>query len=227
MERFTEQSNVREVAGQIRSEVQSLPVKNTAAIRSVRRDFSNRLKTAEPVFIFDLATELIKTPGLRWFAYELLRYHKATFTSIGPAELEAFGQGINSWDTVDSFARTLSGPAWLKGQVPDSLIHRWTHSKDFWWRRSALVSTVALNTRSQGGYGDVERTLAVCRLLVNDHEDMVDKAMSWALRELVVHDPEALSAFLDENDAALSARVKREVRNKLTTGLKNPKKDGL
>jgi hypothetical protein len=28
--------------------------------------------------------------------------------------------------------------------------------------------------------------------------------------------------FLDEHEAALAARVKREVRNKLTTGLKNP-----
>jgi 3-methyladenine DNA glycosylase AlkD len=151
-------------------------------------------------------------------------YHKATFQRMDPAELELYGQGLNSWDTVDSFARILSGPAWLKGQVPDSLIQEWTRSEDFWWRRAALVSTVALNTRSQGGRGGITRTLAVCRLLVNDHEDMVDKAMSWALRELVVHDPEALNAFLEENETALSARVKREVWNKLTTGLKNPSK---
>jgi hypothetical protein len=30
------------------------------------------------------------------------------------------------------------------------------------------------------------------------------------------------SAFVLEHDASLGARVKREVRNKLTTGLKNP-----
>jgi 3-methyladenine DNA glycosylase AlkD len=83
---------------------------------------------------------------------------------------------------------------------------------------------VALNVRSHGGYGDVLRTLAVCRLLVDDHDDMVVKAMSWALRALVVHDPEAVWAFLREHDAVLAARVKREVRNKLTTGLKYPKR---
>jgi 3-methyladenine DNA glycosylase AlkD len=62
----------------------------------------------------------------------------------------------------------------------------------------------------------------VCRLLVADHEDMVVKALSWALRELVVHDPQAVGAFLEEHEGVLAARVKREVRNKLMTGLKNP-----
>jgi 3-methyladenine DNA glycosylase AlkD len=124
---------------------------------------------------------------------------------------------------VDSFARTLSGPAWLHGQVSDALIHRWARSEDHWWRRAALVSTVALNVRSRGGTGDVPRTLAVCRLLVDDHDDMVVKALSWALRELVAHDPEAVRAFLGAHDEVLAARVKREVTNKLTTGLKNPR----
>jgi 3-methyladenine DNA glycosylase AlkD len=53
---------------------------------------------------------------------------------------------------------------------------------------------------------------------------MVVKAMSWALRELVPHDPQAVSAFLAENNQVLAARVKREVNNKMQTGLKNPKK---
>jgi 3-methyladenine DNA glycosylase AlkD len=51
---------------------------------------------------------------------------------------------------------------------------------------------------------------------------MVVKALSWALRQLVVHDRDAVWSFLKEHDDVLAARVKREVRNKLTTGLKNP-----
>ena len=51
---------------------------------------------------------------------------------------------------------------------------------------------------------------------------MVVKAMSWALRELVVHDADAVDQFLNEYKGALAARVQREVRNKLRTGLKNP-----
>ena len=127
-------------------------------------------------------------------------------------------------ESVDGFARILAGPAWLAGQVPDELIHKWAHSTDRWWRRAALVSTVALNMRSQGGMGDIPRTFAVCRLLVDDRDDMVVKAMSWALRALVVHDPDAVRGFLAEYKELLAARVKREVRNKLETGLKNPRR---
>jgi 3-methyladenine DNA glycosylase AlkD len=159
----------------------------------------------------------------RWIAYELIHGHSPAFERLGEAELEEFGRGINSWWTVDSFARTLSGPAWLKQQVPDELILKWARSEDRWWRRAALVSTVALNVRSQGGKGDSRRTLQVCRLLIEDHDDMIEKAMSWALRELVVHDEKAVQDFVDEHDKILAARVKREVKNKLRTGLKNPR----
>jgi len=38
-----------------------------------------------------------------------------------------------------------------------------------------------------------------------------------------VRDPDAVRAFLAAHDAVLAARVKREVRNKLRTGLKNPR----
>ena len=53
---------------------------------------------------------------------------------------------------------------------------------------------------------------------------MVVKALSWALRALVVHDPDAVRGFLVEHDDVLAARVKREVNNKLETGLKNPRR---
>jgi len=150
--------------------------------------------------------------------------HPGAFHSMGADELEELGQGINSWWSVDSFARTLSGPSWRDGLVPDEPIVRWAGSPDLWWRRAALVSTVAFNIRSQGGKGDVPRTLAICQMLVADHEDMVVKALSWALRELVYFDPKAVEGFLNEHEQVLAGRVKREVGNKLRTGLKNPRK---
>jgi 3-methyladenine DNA glycosylase AlkD len=175
--------------------------------------------------VLDLARELLRTQDdYRWLAYELICNHQDTFRSLDASSLEELGRGMDSWWSVDAFARLLSGPAWLKGQLSDQVIHRWAGSEDRWWRRAALVSTVAFNTRSHGGYGDVPRTFAVCRILVADQDDMVVKAMSWALRALVPHDPDAVSEFLAANEDALAARVKREVRNKLTTGLKTPRR---
>lgn len=224
MEQLLDLNSTKTVASEIEAEVRALPEQNTPGVRAIRRKYSQKLKGASPEFILDLARALLENYDHRWVAYELIRSHRAAFQSIGRAELEELGQGINSWWSVDSFARTLAGPAWLNGQVSDELIHQWAHSKDRWWRRAALVSTVALNVRSHGGMGDVPRTLEVCRFLVEDHDDMVVKAMSWALRELVVHDPGAVREFLDRYEDVLAARIKREVRNKLDTGLKTPRR---
>ena len=213
----------KSIAAVIEAELRALPFKNTASERAIRRRYSRELEQARPELIFALARELIRIYNLRWIAYELIREHKIAFNSLDEMELEEFGQGINSWWTVDAFARTLSGPAWLNGQISDETIMKWGHSEDLWWRRAALVSTVAWNVRSQGGPGDVSRTFAVCRLLVSDHEDMVVKAMSWALRELVSYDPEAVQTFINDYTDVLAARIKYEVGNKLRTGLKNPR----
>ena len=224
MEENPGRSDVKMVASQFDAEIRALPVRNAPSARAVRRRYSRELKPAEPAFVLDLVRELVEVHGYRGIAYELILYHRDAFQRLGEVEVEELGQGINSWGSVDSFARLVSGPARRDGQVSDDLIHRWARSEDRWWRRAALVSTVALNVRSHGGMGDVPRTLEVCRLLVDDPDDMVVKALSWALRELVVHDPEAVRGFLGEYEDRLAARVKREVRNKLTTGLKNPKK---
>ncbi len=217
-------SGAQELAAEIIAVIESLPMQNTPSMRAVRRRYSRQLQSADARLVLAVARRLVRSQKYRWIAYELVKSHKGAFLSIGASELEELGKGINSWESVDSFARTLSGPAWRDRLVGDTLIRKWARSPDRWWRRAALVSTVALNVRSQGGRGDTRRTLAVCRLLLTDHDDMVVKAMSWALRELAPHDPDAVRRFIDEHERVLAARVKREVRNKLTTGLKKPRR---
>lgn len=224
MDRKAGSADPKTIASEIDAQIRALQMKNTKSVREVLRPYSRRLRDASAGFVLRLAQTLVREYGYRSVPYELIEKHRDAFQSLGQAELEMLGQGIDSWSSVDSFARTLSGPAWLKGQITDGVIHEWAASPDRWWRRAALVSTVALNVRSTGGYGDAPRTLAVCRILADDADDMVVKAMSWALRELVPHDPEAVRSFLAEYDAVLAARVKREVENKLTTGLKNPRR---
>lgn len=224
MDQTPETDDVSLLAAEIDAEIRALPVLNTPNARAVRHQATRKLRRASPEFVLDLARELLQGYDQRWLAYELIANHPAAFQRIGEAELAELGRGIDSWWSVDAFARLLAGPAWLQGQVPDELIHRWACSEDHWWRRAALVSTVALNMRSQGGPGDAPRTLAVCHALAHDPDDMVAKALSWALRALVVHDADAVGAFLEEQEAVLAARVKREVRHKLATGLKNPRR---
>jgi 3-methyladenine DNA glycosylase AlkD len=130
---------------------------------------------------------------------------------------------MDNWGSVDGFAVLVAGPAWRAGVVSDREVGRWAASTDRWWRRAALASTVALNLPSRGGCGDAPRTLRIAERLAADRDDMVVKALSWALRALARSDPGAVRGFLARHGDRLAARVRREVRNKLETGLKNPK----
>jgi 3-methyladenine DNA glycosylase AlkD len=169
-----------------------------------------------------LADELVDRH--RWVAYELVYHHPGGLAALDTDRVVRFGRGMAGWVDVDTFGRYLSGPAWRLGVVEDGLIHGWARDPGRWWRRAALVSTVPLNLRAAGGTGDTARTLAVCRLLVADGDDMVVKALSWALRALAVVDPEAARGFVAEHEGVVAARVRREVTAKLDTGRKNPRR---
>jgi 3-methyladenine DNA glycosylase AlkD len=198
----------------------------TAPLRRLRRDCSRRLAKAAPRLVLAVAHGLLERGGTerRFVAYELVHFHHATLSSLQARDLARLGRGLDGWGPVDEFACYLAGPAWREHQVGDALIRSWASSEDRWWRRAALVSTVPLNSRARGGRGDVRRTIAVCRLLLDDRDDMVVKAMSWALRELAKRDPGAARRFVAEHRERLAARVLREVTNKLATGLKNPRR---
>lgn len=216
--------DIKEIAYALDADIRKLPVEDAPNLRAVSRKYTKILRQANPDFILDLAREVFNNYGHRWFSYDIIWNHKEALRKIGEAELIEFGRDIHGWGDVDAFSAYLAGPAWQQGQIPDNLVYKWAHSEDRWWRRVALVSTVALNRGSWGGKGDVPRTLEVCRILVNDKDDMVVKAISWALRDLIRHDAEAVRDFLANYENVLAARVKREVNNKLTTGLKNPKR---
>jgi hypothetical protein len=214
--------NPEEFAAKLVTVLESLPEQTTKPMRTVRKIYSRMLRAENANYVLSAAQTMIDMDQHRWIAYELIADHPEAFQALDRYKLEALGRGMQGWDVIDSFSRTLTGPAWRDGLIAAQTIHDWAHSPDRWWRRAALVSTVALNIRTHGGIGDTPRTLAVCELLVNDHDDMIVKALSWALRALAVHNPEAVTDFLSTHENVLAARVKREVRNKIETGLKNP-----
>jgi len=195
------------------------PDARTPDIRAVRREYSRRLRGAPAREVVQLARLLLEVHGRRDVAYELLFHHKAAFHSLTAREIEELGAGMASWGAVDCYGAYIAGPAWSADIIDDETIHRWARSPDRWWRRAALVSTVYLNDEASRV---VERALPVCRVLAADRDDMVVKALSWALRSLIRYDRKAVEAFLSEHHSVVASRVKREVRDKLETGLKNP-----
>lgn len=215
------------LAAEIDDQLSSMPHATTEELRQVRREFSKRLKDAAPHVVIELGMLLLEVPQFpyRLMAYGLIHHHPQSLYHLNAWQLEKLGRGIASWGAADCFAIYLAGPVWRDRRVPNSLIHSWARSADRWWRRAALVSTVPLNSKAQGGSGDTYRTLQICRMVERDRDPMVAKALSWALRELAKRDSRAVREYLSSRRDALPALVLREVSNKLRTGLKNPRKD--
>jgi 3-methyladenine DNA glycosylase AlkD len=189
------------------------------------KELYEEVKDVSPEDILKLAQALVDTKvhDAQSVGYRLIRKNKGAFAMLDAKTIERLAEGMDDWGSVDSFGRLISGPAWRMGLISDKRVATWAKSKSRWWRRCALVSTVALNER-QTITGDPQRTLMICEMLLDDRDDMVEKAMSWALRELCVRDPKSVRAFLKKHGDRLAARARREVTNKLTTGLKNKRK---
>lgn len=148
------------LAQEISARLHAVPSMTTPSARVLRREYSKRLTHAAPRHVLALASHLLKqnTPLHRFMAYELIYCHREALASLRAKDLERLGRGLDSWGAVDTFACYLSGPAWREKQVADALIVKWAKSKERWWRRAALVSTVPLNRKALGGQGDAART---------------------------------------------------------------------
>jgi len=154
-------------------------------------------------------------------AFEMIGRDRKLLDALEYRDLADLGRNLDNWASVDHYAVGIFGVLWGKGVVQDKDIAYLLKSENVWERRIAVVSTVALNLKSRGGTGDTGRTISVCERVVDDHHDMIQKALSWALRELSKRDREAVNSFLERNQKRLARRVIKEVYHKLEFGTKN------
>jgi 3-methyladenine DNA glycosylase AlkD len=183
-------------------------------------------KITDPALVRRVADLLAAGGGWaeRVVAYELLEANEAAFRTLTDSDVRGMPAGMADWASIDLFGVTIAGQAWREGILSERGVKEWARSSDRWMRRLSLVATVPLNSRARGGSGDAKRTLALCAMHVDDRDPMVVKALSWALRELAKRDPGPVREFVAEHDVRLAALVKREVGNKLRTGLKSGKR---
>lgn len=97
---------------------------------------------------------------------------------------------INYWDLVDRSAINVIG-AYLQDK-PRDVLYKLAKSKNMWERRTAIVATIAL--------GASPDTFKIAELLMDEKEDLIQKATGWALRSA---GGPRLVEFLDENAARL------------------------
>lgn len=195
----------------------------TPNLRIISKELKEETKTLNGREKIELAKQLVNT-GIfecQLMAFEYVRKDKKACAELTESDIDDLAKNLDNWGSVDSFSIFLSGYAWRKGIISTEKIKSYWQSDDFWIRRVALVSTVALNLKSQGGTGDINRTIEICELAVDDHHDMINKALSWALREVSKRDKKTVEEFIRKYENRLSKRVLREVKHKLEKGTKN------
>jgi len=99
---------------------------------------------------------------------------------------------INNWDLVDSSAPQIVGGHLLERDREP--LYRLVRSSSLWERRIAVMATFTFIRKGQ--YTD---TLEICRLLLNDREDLIHKAAGWMLREVGKRDRVTEERFLQQH----------------------------
>lgn len=204
-----------------RAEIEALAKRDTPHMRVLRKRWSQALKSESGAHIVAIAEalEAVSPQEGKWVAYELIRHHKAALAEVSLVLVQRFADHTATWQAVDGLGTALTGPLWASGRLPDATVEAWSTSENRWLRRLSLVTSVGRNATRP----DPTKTLALCLCLAGDRDDMVEKAVSWALRFLSQRDRPAVVAFMAEHGDRFGARVRREVTHKLTTGLKSPR----
>ncbi len=195
-------------------------VPNEKVVLKALKDQTKKHTVREKI---ELAKALVNT-GIfecQHIAYEYLGKDKKALSELTPADIDDLDRNLDNWVSVDCFSAYLLGYAWRENIVDTEKVRSYLKAEDFWRRRVPVVATVALNQKARGGKGDAPRTLDICERVVNDHADMINKALSWAIRELAKIDKEPVVEFIEKHADSLHPRVLREVGNKLEKGTKN------
>jgi 3-methyladenine DNA glycosylase AlkD len=102
---------------------------------------------------------------------------------------------IADWNTCDWFCVRVLGPTIAThGRPCAEALSRWSHSPELWKARASVVGFVPV-IAEPGYHPLVLRSSAV---LIHRDERFAKTAVGWILRELSKHDPETVTAFVDE-----------------------------
>jgi 3-methyladenine DNA glycosylase AlkD len=120
---------------------------------------------------------------------------------------------INDWDLVDRSAPYVVG-GYLSDK-PREILFELARSPSQWERRTAIVSTYYFIRQ-----GDTADTFKIAEILVNDEQDLVQKAVGGWVREAGKKDQPALLDFLERHAASMPRTTLRYAVEHLTADQK-------
>jgi len=101
---------------------------------------------------------------------------------------------INNWDIVDLSCYKIIGNYIYNFDLEKiDILYNFSKSYNIWERRISIISL--LYFIKNNNFSDA---LKICKILINDKEDLINKACGWMLREIGKKDLKILYDFLDK-----------------------------
>ena len=116
---------------------------------------------------------------------------------------------INNWDLVDLAAKPVIGQ--YLADKPRAILRKLARSKNMWERRTALYACLWFIMKQK----DTADTEAVCELLINEKEEIIQKAVGTMVRCIGIDRPR-LHAFLQKHAATMPRVALRYAIEKLS-----------
>jgi 3-methyladenine DNA glycosylase AlkD len=105
------------------------------------------------------------------------------------------GNHSTNWATTDAMCGMLIGPLLVKHPELAREMRAWSNDRNMWVRRASIVGLLPLVRAS----GEVDLVYDIAKRLHPDTNDLIHKAVGWALREAGKVDPERLERYLRAN----------------------------
>ncbi len=113
-------------------------------------------------------------------------------------------KNINNWDLVDISCYHIVGNFLLNKSKERIILYKLVKSRNLWFRRIAIISTFIFIKNNK-----FKDTLKISKLLLNDKEDLINKAVGWMLREVGKRNQKLLEEFLKKNYQNMSRTTLR------------------
>jgi 3-methyladenine DNA glycosylase AlkD len=176
----------------------------TASMRALARSiYLDRRDTWSVDEAMAFADILIRDPVLevKSVGIEVVARYRRDFTPRLLPRWKRWLAGNHSanWATTDAICGMLIGPLVVAHPELGARLRVWAGDPNLWVRRASIVGLIA---RARRG-GSLDLVYAIARRLHPDREDLIHKAVGWALREAGKTDMPRLERYLRANGAAI------------------------
>jgi len=139
-------------------------------------------------------------------ALDLLGKSKATLTKDDLPFIEQLIMTKSWWDTVDFLAATIVGAILRENTtLAQTKARTYMANGNMWLQRTSLIFQLKYKNAV-----DEELLYELILKTLGSKEFFINKASGWALRQYSKHNPESVSAFIDNNRTQLAPLTVRE-----------------